>query len=188
MKTYRTLAVAAAAWLAATAAHAADSLPAGTLITGTVSGASTVLLGLDHLFANEPGSNTTALAAADLEFLSADGAVGIDFFTDGRVQVFNNTGATALAGSYTLTFSFAALGAPIAAFAPLDLASVTGGSVALQVLGPQAVSLTLNNLSFSAEYGSFTTQLAVSAVPEPVSLALLGAGLGLLALRRRAVA
>ena len=83
MKTCRTLAVAAAAWLLAAAAHA--SLPAGTLITGQVSGASTTLLGLDHGFADEAGSNTTALAAADLEFLTGDAQVGIDFFADGRV-------------------------------------------------------------------------------------------------------
>lgn len=183
MKTSKTLAVIAAAWLSASA-WGADSLPAGTLITAQVSGASSALLGLDHLFADEPGSNTTALAAADLEFITADANVAIDFFADGRVQVWNNSGATSLAGSYTLTFSFAGLSQPITGFAPLDLTGVNGGTVNLQLTGPNSVSLTLNNLSFTAEFGSFTTQLAVSAVPEPASLVLLGAGLGVVALRR----
>lgn len=182
MKTYLSLAAVAAACLA-TAAQAADSLPAGTLITGQVSGASTVLLGLDHEFADEPGSNTTALSVAELEFITADGAVGLDFFADGRLQVWNNTGSANLAGSYNFTFSFAGLSQPLTAFAPLNVAQLNGGSVSLQLAGPSTVSLTLSNLSFTGEFGSFTAQVA-SAVPEPTSLALLGAGLGLMALRR----
>lgn len=182
MKTSLSLAAVAAACLAP-AAQAADSLPAGILITGQVSGASTVLLGLDHGFADEPGSNTTALSTAELEFITADAAVGLDFFSDGRLQVWNNTGNAALAGSYTFTFSFAGLAQPLTAFAPLDVAQLNGGSFSLQLVGPSTVSLTLNNLSFTGEFGSFTAQVA-SAVPEPTSLALLGAGLGLVALRR----
>ncbi|MGQ3054301.1 MAG: PEP-CTERM sorting domain-containing protein [Roseateles sp.] len=188
MKTQLTLAVAAAACLAAPLAEAADALPAGTLITGQVSGASQTLLGLDHLFADKAGSNTTALAPADLEFMTSDFAVAVDFFSDGRVQVWNNSGTTGLAGSYTLSFSLAGLGAPISGFTPLDLSGVGGGTIGLQLVGPDSVSLTLNNLSFTGEFGSFTTQIAVTAVPEPTGLALLAAGLGLLALRRKAVA
>ncbi|KQW52183.1 MULTISPECIES: PEP-CTERM sorting domain-containing protein [unclassified Roseateles] len=188
MKTQLTLAVAAAACLATAAAHAADPLPAGTLITGQVSGASQALLGQDHLFADEPGSHITTLAPAEPEFLTGDYAIAVDFFSDGRVQVWNNSGAAGLAGSYTLTFSFAGLAAPISGFTPLDLGGVGSGTVGLQVVGPDSVSLTLNNLVFTGEFGSFTTQIAVTAVPEPTSLALLAAGLGLLALRRRAVA
>lgn len=177
MKTFPTLAVAAAACLGM-AAHAAGDLPAGTLITAQVSGASQALLGLDHLFADEAGSNITALSAAELEFLTADAAVGLDFFTDGRVQVWNNSGSATLAGSYSFTFSFAGLAQPLTAFTALDVSQLNGGSVSLQLASPGSVTLTLDNLRFTGEFGSFTAQLA-SAVPEPGSLALLGAGLGL---------
>ncbi len=183
MKTFKTLAVVAAAWLSASA-WAATSLPAGTLITGTVSGASTTLLGLDHGFADETGSNITALAAADLEFLTGDAAVGIDFFSDGHIQIWNNTGLASLAGSYNFTFSFAGLSQPLASFTTLDMSGVTGGSVSLQFVDPHTVSLTLNNVNFASEFGSFTTQLAVTAVPEPASLVLFVAGLGAVTLRR----
>lgn len=182
MKIDKTLAVAAAAWLAASA-HAADPLPAGTLITGQVSGASTLLLGLDHLFANEPGTNTTALAPADIEFITDDAALAVDFFADGRVQVWNNTGSTTLPGNYTLTFSLAGLSQPLTALAPVDTTQLAGGSFSLQLTSPSTFSLTLTNVSFTTDFASLTAQ-AVSAVPEPGSFALLGAGLGLIALRR----
>lgn len=184
MKTLRTLAVAAAAWLAATSAQAAPTLPAGTLVTGQVSGASSTLLGLDHGFADEAGSNVTAVAAADLEFLTGDAQLGIDFFEDGRIQVWNNSGSTGLAGSYALSFSFANLGLPITGFTALDVSEVLGGGLSLQLLDSHTVGLTLNQLAFSGEFGSFTAQLATGALPEPGSLALAGCGLGLLALRR----
>jgi hypothetical protein len=77
------------------------------------------------------------------------------------------------------------LGQPLAGFAALDLASVNGGSVSLQLLDAHSVGLTLNNVSFTnADFPSFTAQLSVGTVPEPGSLSLLGAGLGIVALRR----
>lgn len=185
MKTTKTLAALAAAWLATGVAWGANSLPATTVITGQVSGASSTLLGLGHDFADEPGTNTTVLSAAEQEFITGDAAIAIDFFADGRVQVWNNTGTDSLPGSYTLTFSFAGLSQPLSGFIPLDLSSVNGGTVSLLLVDAQSVSLTLNNVTFTnAEYPSFTAQLNVSAVPEPASVALLGAGLGLIALRR----
>ncbi len=113
----RTLAAIAAAWLASAAARA-DVLPAGTPITGQVGGAATTLLGLDHGFADEAGSTVTALSAGELEYLTGDFAVGVDFFTDGRVQVWNNSGTALLPGSYAPSFDFAG-GPALAGFEPL---------------------------------------------------------------------
>lgn len=183
MKTCKTLAALAAACLAVSV-HAADTLPAGILITGQVSGASTQLFGLDYLSGEGTATNITRLMPLELEFISADGALQVDFSTDGRIQVWNNTLGLDLPGQYTLTFTFAGLGQPLATFAVVDTGGLTGGSYSLMLTGPDTVRLTLDNLSFSSEFGILTTQVTAAAVPEPGSLALFGAGLGLLALRR----
>jgi len=180
MKTFKTLAVIAAAWLGSTAVLAA-TVPVGTSITGQVSGASTTLVGLDD------GSNVTKLSDGfgDIEFLTGDFAVGLDFFSSGLLQVWNNSGDTGLPGSYTFTFSFAGLSPSLSSFVGLDLSGINGGDVTLKLIDDHSISLTLNNLSFTDSFGSFTAQLgAAAAVPEPGTLALLGAGLGALALRR----
>jgi hypothetical protein len=182
-----TAAAAVAALLAAGAVQAADSLPAGTLITGQLSGVTTTLLGLDHDFADEPGTHVAALAAADLEFLSGDAAVGIDFFTDGRVEIWNNSETASLPGQYQFIFSFAGLASPLASFQPLDVSGLSGGSLSLQVLDGHTVQLTLTDAQFVAtEFGQITARINVSAVPEPGSLAMMAAGLGLFAALRRA--
>ncbi|MDR7335899.1 PEP-CTERM sorting domain-containing protein [Roseateles asaccharophilus] len=175
-----------AALAAGGAAHAADKLPAGTVITGQVSGVTATLLGLDHDFADEAGSHVTTLAAADLEFLSGDAAVGIDFFTNGEVQVWNNSGALSLPGQYQFTFSFAGLASPLASFQPLDVTGMTGGTLSLQVLSDNSIRLTLTDAQFATEFGQVSAQLNVSAVPESGTLLMMAAGLGLVAGLRRA--
>ena len=165
---------------------AAEPLPAGTLITATASGAATGMLGLDHLFADEPGSETTALAAADLEYLSNDYAMAVDFFTDGRINFHANTDATQLPGSYTLSFSFAGLTQPLAGFTLSDTSGLSAGTITPLLLDGNRISISFSELSFSDSYGSFSAQLSLLAVPEPGSFALFGAGLLLLAGLRRA--
>ena len=64
------------------------------------------------------------------------------------------------------------------------MSGLSGGSVGLQLVDDHRVSVTLNNLRFTDSFGSITAQLNVATVPEPGSLLLAGAGLGLLALRR----
>lgn len=173
----------AAAVLCATALSAtADTLPNGTLITGTLSGASTSLLGLDHGFADEAGSNITALSGTELEFLSGDYALGIDFTTDGSLLIYGNTDNGALPGSYTLTFSFAGLASALSSFLLTDTSHVSSGSVSAQLLSGSTVQITLSNVVLDAPFTTIGAQ-AVSAVPEPAAWAFMAAGLGLLALR-----
>lgn len=171
--------------LLATAAASAAVVPAGTLITG---GAGSVL-GLDAGFAAVAGTETTALTDADLEFLSSDAAVGFDFFSDGSLVVYENTGSAALSGPFSFTFSFAGLADDITAFTALDVSSLAnGGSYSFEVLDRQTVKLSFEDLQFRTAFGSFTAQIGTTpaaSVPAPSSLALAVGGLALLAGVRR---
>ena len=160
---------------ATAAASTAVSLPPGTVITGTASGATNGLLGLDSGFADVPGSGITVLDANELEYLSRDYAVGIDFFADGLVVFYGNTDNGSLPGSYTFGFDFAALPGALNGFALLDLSALSGGTVVTSVLNAHAVSITLQDVVFNQPYATFTAQ--VSTVPEPAPLVLLGGGL-----------
>jgi len=158
----------------------AAALPAGSTITGSSSSAATSLLGLDSGFADVPGSNVTTLAAADLEYLTGDYQLAIDFFTDGVVQFYDNGGFGSLAGSYTLAFSFG-LAEDVTGFTLTDLSALSSGTVTSSVLDAHSISITLNDVVFNAPFASFSAQISTaSAVPEPGSLALLGGGLALL--------
>lgn len=166
-------------------AAAAQALPIGTLITGTLNGQADGLLGLDQGFAAVSGSNITHLAS-ELEYLSSDYALGIDFLSDGQVVFYNNTDVPGLPGSYTLSFDFNGLPQPLTGFT-LG-AGLAGGSVTASLLNAHSISITLNNVAVGDVYGSFSGQLQVSAVPEPGSALLLLAGLGAVGgLRRRKV-
>lgn len=174
-----------AAALAAAGLHALASaalVPAGTLITGSASGAATGLVGLDAGYADVPGSNVTGLSDSDLEFLSNDAAfsVGIDFGSDGSVALYDNTGTGLLAGSWTFRFDFAGLPAALGGFDLVDVSGVTGGGVSVRLVDGDTIELNLRDLAFSAPFGRFTAQLAAAAVPEPGTLALACAALALM--------
>jgi hypothetical protein len=173
----------ALAGLFAQTAQAATVLPAGTALTGLVSGQADALLGYDGLLSY--AGNLSQVYANDIEFISNDGALALDFFTDGSLLVYNNSDSAALPGNYTLSFTFAGLAENISGFSISNAGALLGGQIAAAVINGQQISLSVSNLSFTAPYESISLQISsLPAVPEPGSLALFGAGLGLVWLSR----
>lgn len=177
-----------AAALTASQASAAPISLQGSTITGTYNGSAEGMLGLDHGFATEPGSNITAIDPSDqpgVEFLSADSLFGVDFTTTGRLTVILN-GTRPVPGDYRMVFDFGAgLGQRIGGFTLLDT-SGTGVLPVLSVLNDHSIAIDLSSVTWNSVFGEFSAQIdAAAAVPEPGSFGLALAGLAGLALTRR---
>jgi PEP-CTERM motif len=161
---------------------------AAPVITGTHNG-NPDLLGADQAYAAVAGSHITTLSDSDVEYISADFALQIDFFSSGLIQLYNNSGEPSLAGSHTLSFDIAGLGQDISAISLLDAGQVLGGSISSTWLSPSSFSISFTDLELVDGWGPLNLQLSLAsaaAVPEPATLVLAVSGLALIgALRRR---
>ena len=175
-KTLCVLALVASAASAATA-NAVPLTLQDAVITASYNGAPDAMLGLDHLFAQEPGSNITRLDPTDtgVEFLTADFLFGVDFSTGGALTVFAN-GAVA-PGAYSMRFDFGqTLSSPITGFRFVGTDGASGVP-GLSIVDAHTIALDLGGVAWN-EFGSVTAQLeGPSEVPEPASAALALAGL-----------
>ncbi|MBP1203405.1 hypothetical protein JOD97_001419 [Duganella sp. 1411] len=186
-------AVAAACFaLAAGAAHAAADPLHNAIITASYNGQPGGMLGADHLFADEAGSNVSALDPIEpgAEFLSRDYLLAFDFAPDGRLTIFNNGALPA--GAYSASFDFGAtLAAPITGFSVLD-AGPTSGTPVLSIVNGHTISIDLTDVAWNGDFSALTTAITlqgpVAPVPEPDAAWMMLAGLvgiGMLARRRR---
>jgi len=187
MKTTTILETLVALALAAGQAQAAPLSLHDASITATYNGSAADVLGLDHLFVQEPGSNTSTLDPTNsgVEFLTADALFAFDFADDGKLTIYENMPIPA--GDYQLTFDFdATLPAAIASFTLLD-GSAVDGVPGLSVIDGHTIGLDLSSLAWHGDYLSITTQIgaADTNVPEPAAPALLLAGACGLALGRK---
>jgi hypothetical protein len=186
-------AVAAACFaLAAGAAHAgADPLHNAT-ITASYNGQPGGMLGADHLFADEAGSNVSGLDPIEpgTEFLTSDYLLAFDFAPDGRLTIFNNGAIPA--GAYSATFDFGAtLAAAIVGFSVID-SGATSGTPVLSIVNGHTISIDLTDVAWNGDFSALATAITlqgpVAPVPEPSTawMMLAGlAGIGMLARRQR---
>jgi hypothetical protein len=185
MKTTTILETLVVAALATGQAQAAPLSLQDATITATYNGSAADVLGLDHLFAREPGSNTSTLDPTNsgVEFLTADFLFGFDFGADGTLVIYDNMPIPA--GDYRLTFDFGAtLPAAITSFTLLD-GSAADGVPGLSIVDGHTISVDLGGLAWHGDFGAITAQIGAADVPEPAVPALLLAGAAGLAFSRR---
>lgn len=177
-----------AAALTATQAGAAPISLQGSTITGTYNGSAEGMLGLDHLFQPEPGSNSTTIdpnGYEEIEFLTADALFAFDFNAAGRLTVTLNNPVT-VPGDYRMVFDFGAgLGQRIGGFTLLETDGI-GTLPTFSVVNEHTIAVDLSSVTWNKLYEDFSVQIdAAAAVPEPGSTGLALAGLTGLALARR---
>jgi hypothetical protein len=157
-------------------------LPEGTPIIGEPSS----LLAYDASLNDYVSGASTAVSDTNIEFLTEDFALGLDFQSSGLLRLWDNLGTGVDYFNYDLRFSFPGLEQPLYKIWLQDTSFLTGGNIFVNILDNDTFELLLRDVQFSP--GFTYADIGVS-VDEPATLSLLMIGmLATLALRRRSAA
>jgi len=165
----------------ADSALAVPVLPEGTLINGNP----TSLLGFDASLIDYVAGGVSAVDDQNIEFLTDDFALAIDFQSDGLLRLFDNVGTGDDLFNDTLRFSFTGLGATLANIQLVDANAITGGSLLFHIVDGRTFDLTLRDVKFAPGFSHVDLALSVDE-PSILALFALGIMIGFVALRRQA--
>jgi MYXO-CTERM domain-containing protein len=180
--THRLFGALAATLFVVAEASATIIVPEGTSIVGEPAS----LLGYDAASNDYVSGAAPALTDSDIEFLTDDYALGIDFRSDGVLRLWDNLGTGADVFNYTLRFSFVDLTWPLDAIWLHDTSSVLGGNLFVSILDSHTFELQLRDVQFSPGFSHADVGISVD---EPATSSLLALGLlAAVAWRRRSVA
>lgn len=151
-------------------AMAIPVLPEGTSITADP----TSLLSFDASLNDYVAGGVSAVNDQNIEYLTDDFALGIDFYSGGLLRLWDNLGTGDALFNYTLQFSFTDLSDPLSDIQFVDASALTGGSLLFSIIDHNTFELTLQDVQFAPGFSHADLGLSVD---EPSMLALFAIGL-----------
>jgi len=172
----------AATLFVARGAAATPILPEGTSITGHP----TSLLGYDARLNDYLSGGASSVSDGNIEFLTEDFALAIDFGSNGLLRLFDNLGTGEDSFNYTLRFSFADLAGPLANIRLQDVSNLTAGGLFVSLIDNATFELALRDVRFAPGFTFADVSISVDEPPAVVLFVLGMLGLLAMAARRQA--
>jgi hypothetical protein len=150
------------------AATPVSIFPEGTAITGDPVG----LLGFDTGLNDYFAGGVSAVNDQNIEFLTDDYALALDFGSDGLLRLWDNLGTGDDLFNYSFSFTFS--GIALGGIRNLDVSNLTGGDLFFNVIDSNTFELGLRDVRFAPGFSHVDLALSVD---EPATLPLFAVGI-----------